>query len=374
MLENINIYNLIIFIGVLHGIIFSGVLFSVKKYQSVSNNFLAITVLSLALSNLQYWLLDVEVISNNAFRISTELLIVPMFFLFVNSYLQYKTDVKHKVLLIIPFVFSLGISLFSFFGFIKSENLIRTINIIQENTSFGYTLVLIGLVFYRIWLYQKKTKEFSRKRVIVQTKWIKQILVIGFALCLFWVGEIYYMLSIDNTGLSIYYPLWIGISFLIYWIAYVGVFKSHILTERIDIRSKELQTITKTFQNNSFSPDLFLKIDYFIKEEENYLNPNMSLAILATKFDKTSSYISQVINKNIDYSFSDYINTLRVIKAKELLKNPDYNKYTIVTIGLESGFKSKSNFYTMFKKHTNLTPVAYKKSPESLNVNKNRTT
>lgn len=373
MLENINIWNLIIFIGVLHGFLFSGILFTANKYRSVSNNFLAYTVLSLAVSNLQYWFLDVGIISNNAPRISTELLIVPMFFLFVNSYLQYKTDKKYKVLLIIPFVFSLIISVINFIGLLKKESLKRIINIIQENISSGYTLVLIGLVCYRIWLYEKESKEFSRRRVISQTKWIKQILIIGFTLCVFWIGEIYYMLSIGNTGLSIYYPLWIGISFLIYWIAYVGVFKSHILTERTEIRNKEYPTISKEIQNKSFSLELFSKINSFIIEEKNYLNPNISLNFLAAKFDKKTSYISNVISKNIDSSFTDYINTFRVTRAKELLRNPDYNKYTIIAIGLESGFKSKSNFYTVFKKHTDLTPLEYKKSPETLDYNENST-
>jgi len=369
MLANVNIWNLIIFIGVLHGFLFSGVLFTVKKYQSTANKFLAYTVLSLAISNLQYCLLDAGVISNNAFRLSTELLIVPMFFLFVNSYLQYRTPVKYTVLLIIPFVFSLIISISSLIGLISGESL----NVIQENISSGYTLILIGLVCYRVWLYKKSTKEFSSKRVIVQTKWIKQILIIGLTLCVFWIGEIYYALSTGNTGLYIYYPLWIGISFLIYWIAYVGVFKSHILTERIEIRNKKTLTIRKRSQHKFFSTALFSKIDSFIKEEENYLNPNMNLAVLAAEFDKSSSYISSVINKNIDISFTDYINIFRVEKAKELLKNPDYNKYTIVAVGLESGFKSKSNFYTIFKKHTNLTPSEYKKSPESFNSSENST-
>jgi len=48
--------------------------------------------------------------------------------------------------------------------------------------------------------------------------------------------------------------------------------------------------------------------------------------------------------------------------AKELLIHEEYKNYTITSIGLESGFNSKSTFYATFKKHTGFTPAAYQKS------------
>ena len=39
----------------------------------------------------------------------------------------------------------------------------------------------------------------------------------------------------------------------------------------------------------------------------------------------------------------------------------EYVDYTIVSIGLESGFNSKSTFYSAFKKFTNLSPTQFKK-------------
>ena len=52
--------------------------------------------------------------------------------------------------------------------------------------------------------------------------------------------------------------------------------------------------------------------------------------------------------------------------AKEHLSNKEFDNYTIVAIGLESGFNSKSSFYTAFKKFTNKTPVQYKKDVRNL--------
>ena len=43
-----------------------------------------------------------------------------------------------------------------------------------------------------------------------------------------------------------------------------------------------------------------------------------------------------------------------------MLVDAHYKNYTIESIGLECGFKSKSNFYITFKKLTGQTPNQYK--------------
>ena len=51
---------------------------------------------------------------------------------------------------------------------------------------------------------------------------------------------------------------------------------------------------------------------------------------------------------------------MRVKQAKKFLLDHKYEGYTIASIGLESGFNSKSAFYDVFKKHTGMTPLAFK--------------
>jgi len=48
--------------------------------------------------------------------------------------------------------------------------------------------------------------------------------------------------------------------------------------------------------------------------------------------------------------------------VKEMMSDPEYAHYTLLTMGLESGFTSKTTFYNAFKKVTGKTPNAYKNS------------
>lgn len=55
------------------------------------------------------------------------------------------------------------------------------------------------------------------------------------------------------------------------------------------------------------------------------------------------------------------MNGYRVEKAKDLLTDKEQDLFNIEYIGEMAGFKSKSAFYTAFKKNTGLTPQAYRK-------------
>ncbi|WP_394802488.1 helix-turn-helix domain-containing protein [Aquimarina acroporae] len=105
----------------------------------------------------------------------------------------------------------------------------------------------------------------------------------------------------------------------------------------------------------------FKKIDTYIIENKRYLSPDINLLSLANRFEISKGYLSQLINNHTNTNFNDYINTLRIEASKKMLLDTSYNNYTIESIGLECGFKSKSNFYNAFKKFTGSTPNQFKK-------------
>jgi AraC-like DNA-binding protein len=96
-----------------------------------------------------------------------------------------------------------------------------------------------------------------------------------------------------------------------------------------------------------------------IAEKELFLNPNLTLEETAKELRVTRHILSQYLNEVLGKSFSSFINEYRIEKAKSLLETQ--NNFTIESLGYESGFNSKSTFFTTFKKLTDKTPLEYQK-------------
>lgn len=103
---------------------------------------------------------------------------------------------------------------------------------------------------------------------------------------------------------------------------------------------------------------LLTKMDRLIYESRLYKNKNLKVEDLAKRMQLGRHQLSQLLNDNLGTSFSDYINRYRIEESKELLLKR--KNLSIEGIGYESGFNSKSTFFTTFKKYTGLTPKHYK--------------
>lgn len=76
-----------------------------------------------------------------------------------------------------------------------------------------------------------------------------------------------------------------------------------------------------------------------------YREPNFSSADVGKMFLLSDRKIVELVLKNTNYGFKEYINHIRVEKAKSYLKDAKYENYTNLAIGFECGFNSKSTFY-----------------------------
>lgn len=376
---NFNIFNLIIISGVLHGLIFSSIIITQKKHISNNTLYLGVTVLFLSLSNFQYWLIDTGITNKYKFLsyvfIPWQWLILPMFYLYVHKFIDRKRITsKIKIFLISPFFIVVLIHVFQIINnFYLNENFELTshfqkgIYVYLEFISFIFNVLIIILV-YRMVVKHERNKSFDLDWVKSETNWLKQLVYTGLAVCLCWIIALIIVLIYNLNETYIFYPLWIGISILVYWIGYVGIEKSNQLRNRIKLRKKRISDFSKnkSLENSKSKSNGFDKIESYFKINKSYLNPNLSLQVLSKELDLSEGHLSQLINNSSNVNFNDYINSYRINDAKKMLENTEYENYTIVAIGLEAGFNSKSSFYTAFKKHTGKTPLEYKNNVRNL--------
>lgn len=103
--------------------------------------------------------------------------------------------------------------------------------------------------------------------------------------------------------------------------------------------------------------DLIRKINDMI--EQHCGNPNLCLNWIADEMDMSPIYLSRVYKQNTMNAVVDVINTLRMERAKELLRHSDL---PIADIAERIGYTNSSYFYRMFKKSFGVTPTDYRKS------------
>ncbi len=95
-----------------------------------------------------------------------------------------------------------------------------------------------------------------------------------------------------------------------------------------------------------------------MKEMEQIGNFVEGMPALLRITGKTHEHICRTMKKMFGYSPSQFINSLRLSHAENLLLHTDMD---ILTVSMESGFNSLSNFYTDFKKRFGCSPLQYRK-------------
>jgi two-component system response regulator YesN len=97
--------------------------------------------------------------------------------------------------------------------------------------------------------------------------------------------------------------------------------------------------------------------------EENYADCDLSLNSAATHVGINSSYLSTLFKNETHESFIDFINRLRIRKAKELLDN---TFISVKEAGYAVGFNTIHNFIRTFKKFEGTTPGKYNELTRSV--------
>ena len=91
-----------------------------------------------------------------------------------------------------------------------------------------------------------------------------------------------------------------------------------------------------------------------------FLNPNCTLLSLSKEIGTQPYKLSYLINKEFGQNFATFLNSYRIQRAMQLLKDVNNHNIKISAIAFDCGFNSLSSFNQAFKKITSQTPSKFR--------------
>ena len=132
--------------------------------------------------------------------------------------------------------------------------------------------------------------------------------------------------------------------------------------DKNELNEQEVVNLKRNLLNHEQIKTLKMKLEHLMISEKPYLESTLNLTLLAKMMDINPHELSYLLNKGFEDNFFGFVNNYRIEKSKLLILNSKSSNLNMLGIAYESGFNSKSTFYTAFKKTVKLTPAQYKKS------------
>jgi AraC-like DNA-binding protein len=293
-------------------------------------------------------------------------LVAPFFYLSISFYTNplrkfHKKDFLH-------FVYAFIFSLFLIYSLIQLSD--KTVN---ETSSFSISSLLFILVFViqlmlytfyslkKIRKHQKSIELFSSNTDKINLKWLQDIVYGVLLLIVFWAFDL--LFGFSELIPFPFFNLLILVS--VYYIAYKSINQKDVFSFDESQKKEILDIIENTEIKKKLISDekldkLKIELLYLMESKKLFLDSELNLIKLSSLSDIPIHQLSYTINNGFNENFFIFVNQFRIEEAKKLLLDPEMNYLSILGIGFEVGFKSKTVFNTTFKKITGITPTEFK--------------
>jgi len=373
------IYTTLLNIAVFQGIVLGLIILKSALFNSNSNKYLAYLLFTFSIILLNHVFEIEDAFTSYPFlrfidHIEWVFLIPAFLFLFIINRIDDTVKRKQKkYLCLIPFAYSAVLNITQDLDHVAGIYAIPEpgIDLINILGLIHLALAVTFMPFLPIYSYFmiRHLKDPQEKKWIITLLTIISSLVFAF-LIIALVG-LFLQYDISST-MSV---LALSATFIIHWTAYIGIYKYKLaknknaiynfLNEDLTISYTNLQIVEndrpEEYRESITADNLyFQKLEFLCKEQHIYTDSTLNREKVAEKLGISAGYVSQIINTITGENFAHYITQYRVEAVKEMMSNSEYENYNLLTMGLESGFTSKTTFYKAFKKVTGQTPNEYK--------------
>lgn len=369
-----NITYLFSYLGAIQGVILAVIVLNYPQQHKTSNRILSVFLFTLA------YLLVIaritEMVENPFFRLvyCIRFLAPITLYLYIQSLyrtINWKKQYWHILTLFLDFLVIVGLTnlRISIVGDGPSWE-----SVLAGTLGWGWFLLVYIIYFKLIFKILKQYKEkvwhnFSALHNL-GVKWATQIAYgfLGLVIIDILVGLFSFNFPAIYTP---YHGLVNTITYtaFMYFITIKGklspqIYKLRMVENRpVQVPKNEIKTSNKIIPDEK--KELILlsqQIKKIIEEEKLYKEMGLTVNEVAEKIGSQTYLVSQAINSCLGKNFFELINRYRVEEAKLLLKDETMNYLSIVGVGFEAGFNSKTAFNTSFRKYTGMTPSEFKKS------------
>lgn len=374
-MDKLSFLQVIAAIAVFISILLSVFLLTVKTERKLENRLFAMFLIinAIDISGL-FMHFFTDSYNLKTFKISAYLLVMPLFYLYVNAVCYSDFTLKRKHLLhLIPFIVANLILVPKLYSaedpakeyFFKHMWNSPEMFFYQTIGELQYLFYIVG-VFIILKRYKKIYLENYTNPNTFLYKWLFQLTMIFLFIhiCIIFKNIIRYTAYND---LFIWIHIVAGASFLLAacWFILKALNYPE-LFRRVDstlqptkVFAEALKTENKTDETKNIQIEQLKK---FMVEKEPFLEPSLTIQELADQVKIPVRDLSILINHHMNQHFFDFVNEYRIKKAMTILKDSTKKEYTVLEILYEVGFNSKSSFHTSFKKYTNQTPTIFRNS------------
>ncbi len=220
----------------------------------------------------------------------------------------------------------------------------------------------ITLIFFRTYrIAVKKVQNYYSENVDCFVHWLYKstygIIFFGLICSVMafapkWAVTIY-------MSLGIFMFIYIFVCFLNYMINFEQI--EIAVEESEDEQANESEPTSDMALDDTAKPLLYQQIEERLKiwkEEEGFRKNGITVNQLAIKLKTNRTYLSTYINKEYGCTFREWIGSMRIEMAKQILQ--DRSEKTIEEVAEEVGFASSSHFVRFFSQRENLSPAKWR--------------
>jgi AraC-like DNA-binding protein len=196
-----------------------------------------------------------------------------------------------------------------------------------------------------------QSESAKTKDDVIKHNWLHQFISLFLCFQGVWLIHLvpYVIPSLSTIWIEAvgWYPVYIPLAVLIYWLGIKGFIMTH---ER---------KFTLTAIDADRGEEILLLLRAAMLKDKLYLDSSLLLSKVALHIQVTPKKISASLNQREQKTFNEFVNEYRIEEFKLRVHNPKYNHLTLSGLALECGFNSQATFQRVFKAMEGVSPSAY---------------